>query len=131
MSEVIVPDPVQPTSRELRINRKQTRQYIRANPTELVITRSTREDDGAGGKRKTNPQVLGAQTVRIIQAQESKMVERINSDGKVVRPELNLMAEWDADIEVGDVFPWGDDDSTAEVVYIQNMGYELICEVAT
>lgn len=116
------------TDQEMRVLRKQTHGYIRANPSSVVFTRYTREDDGAGGTRKTAPNALAPQVVRIIQAQEAKTVERVNADGTVVRPTLNVMAEYNANIEKGDTFTW--DGRKAEVVYVQDMGYELIAEVS-
>lgn len=113
---------------ELRVLRRQTTSYIAANPESVSLVREVRLDDGAGGYMEGNPSTIAAQTVRIIQKSESEATERRNRDGEVVRPSVVLLAEWDANVQVGDEFVW--EGMRAEVVYISDMKYELVCEVA-
>lgn len=115
---------------ELAHNRRQTKQYISHDPTDLVLTRSETVSDGAGGVIKQGPTDLSPQTVRLIHKPSgSAAVERRTVDGEVVRPNATLMAEHDADIKEGDQFTW--EDRSWEVVFIMNLDYELLCEVAT
>lgn len=117
---------------ELALMRKQTKHYIAQNKDDVVLLRPTKVDDGAGGHTESDvPQP--PQVMRIIQQREGSGTERRNRDGEVVRPDLVLLAEWDADVKRNDRFKWRS--YTAEVVYVQALEdqggvYELTCEVA-
>ena len=131
---VIVPDPPG-NIKGLSVMRKQTHAYIMAAPTPVVLRRMTKVDDGAGGFTKT-PSNQPEQVVRIIRQDESEATERRNRYGEVVRPQLVMMMEWDGNVQLGDQFdydPRGVEDPQAhlaEVVWITDMNYELLCEVA-
>lgn len=126
---IIVPDPPTGNSAAMRVQRKNTEAYIKANPTEITLMRGIKTPDGAGGKRTTRTALGFTQQVRMIQAEErGDIVERRNSDGENVRPLLNMLCVWDADVVVGDQFTWKD--NQCEVVYITDLNYELTCEVA-
>lgn len=117
-----------PSEKELAVLRKQTSQYILDNPTDIILQRATKVRDGAGGWRVTRAPLGSPQTFRIVQAAENEGVERRNSDGEVVRPTLNMLAVYNADLQEGDQFTYHG--GTAEVVYITDMRYELVAEVA-
>lgn len=131
---VIVPDPIPPI-KGLSVMRKQTHAYIMAAPTPVVLRRMTKVSDGAGGYTRT-PTPQPEQVVRMIRQNESEATERRNRDGEVVRPQLVMMMEWDGNVHMGDQFdydPRGVSDPQvhlAEVVWITDMNYELLCEVA-
>lgn len=130
MPDVIVPDPnLDPQPGEINVLRRQTLHYIKQNPTDVVLNRETLVSDGAGGKIPSGESAIPAQMVRIVQASETDATERVNQDGKTVRPTLNMLMSWDADVERGDEFVWRD--MQCEVVYITDMGYEKTVEVAT
>lgn len=129
MPEVIVPDPnLDPLPGEVNVLRRQTAQYIKQNQTDVVLNRRMTTPDGAGGVIRLGDHFLNAQPMRIIQASESSIVERRTSDGETVRPDLNMLAMWDADIKEGDRFVWKG--YNAEVVYITDLPYERTAEVS-
>lgn len=128
MPEVIIPDPVlDPQPGEINVLRRQTYHYINQNPTDVVLLRTVEVDDGAGGRLPSSETAINSQLVRIIQANESEATERVNQDGKTVRPTLNMLMKWDADVMRGDRFTWRG--MRCEVVYITDMGYEKVAEV--
>lgn len=95
-----------------------TQAFIDANPTDVVLTRYTSGDDGAGGTTQIEPQTLEPQVMRIV-AQNLKTAaeSRVTPDGQVVTPVFAVIALPSADIAVGDQFT--DDDKLLEVVYVQ------------
>lgn len=108
--------------------RKQTKRYIDENPITTDLSRVNKVPDSSGGVKTTRAPINKPQTFRIIQQQQNQQVERRAADGTNVRPDLNLMAEYDADVKKGDQFTY--QGATVEVVYIQDLNYELMCEVA-
>lgn len=119
---------------EATFNRKQTAAYIAANPVSISLIRTPTVPDGAGGVMLGDAVIIGAQTMRMIQQQRGQEKERRDRDGRVVRPELVLMAAHDADVSEDDEFMW--DDRRFRVVYIQDIStsgavYERLCEVVT
>lgn len=129
MTEIIVPDPnLDPRPGEINVLRRQTTQYIKQNQADVVLNRKSVTDDGAGGVIHGADHFLDAQHARIIQTSESESVERRTVDGENVVPILNMLMEWDADVQEGDQFTWNG--HTCEVVYIMTMQYEKTCEVA-
>jgi hypothetical protein len=123
----ILPDPPD-TGMEINILRNQTHGYIAFNPVSITVMRASKVDDGAGGKRSTRT-ARPPQTVRIIQQQENNQVLRVDQEGNNVRPDLNMMMEWDGDVQSGDQFDWSG--FLCEVIYVQDMDYEKMCEVLT
>lgn len=107
--------------------RQQTKDFIEENPTSLVVTRNTRVSDGAGGYT-TTPQLQTAQVVRIVQAAATSNYERRNLSGEVVRPVLSIVAEYDANLALGDTFTWLG--RTCEIVWITLQPYEQVAEVS-
>lgn len=129
MPDVIIPDPnLDPAPGEINVLRRQTEQYIKQNRTDVVLVRHTKVSDGAGGTKSIGDQFQLAQMVRIIQNDETVATERRTVDGESVRPTLNMLCAWDANVQVGDQFEWNG--FINEVVYITDMRYELTCEVA-
>lgn len=108
--------------------RAQTRHFINDLPTVVTFMRGSVTDDGAGGTTVANPVPVGPLTVKVTQQSESEAVERRNADGETVRPSLRLVAEWDADIAMGDTFAWNGLD--CEVVWITALPYVKRCEVS-
>lgn len=128
MSEIIIPDPPDwNEGRELAALRKQTKQFIREEFTDLEIERPQIIDDGAGGKRDIGPTYLPAQRARVIQQREGQSTERRTASGEVVKPSLSVLFEWDADVQVGDFMVWNG--YRIEVVWITERKYEKTAEV--
>lgn len=115
-------------TQELAVLRRQTLHYIKSNPSEVIFTRMTKTPDGAGGS-SIEPAPQTPQTVRIIQQQQYKDVERRNAAGEVVRPNMTVLAAHDANMLRGDTFVW--EGLVMEVVWVTDMKYELVGEVAT
>ena len=113
---------------ELRTNRRQTRAYIKENPTTVTFMRGAATDDGAGGVIYGDREPVDPQVVRIIQQQRAVDTERRNNDGEVTRPNVTVMCEHDADVQEGDQFPW--EGVTMEVRWITDLDYELLLEVS-
>jgi hypothetical protein len=122
----LLPDPSD-ISMETNVLRRQTAGYIAANPTSVELMRAVTAPDGAGGKRTSRPTARPAQTVRIIQAAENQETVRTDAEGNNVRPDLNMMMEWDGDVAKADQFTWHG--YLCEVVYVQDMNYEKMVEV--
>lgn len=112
----------------LGVLRQQTKQFINENPTDISLIRGIKVPDGAGGNTFDTVDLL-PQTMRIIEQQESDAVERQSVGGKVVRPILNLLCEYDADVRRGDQFTW--QGLTVQVVWVTNTGYAITAEVGT
>lgn len=123
----LLPDPSD-LGMETNILRKQTHGYIAQNPTDVVMNRATKVDDGAGGKR-TSRAPRPVQTVRIIQSAEAQATVRLDQDGNNVRPDINMLMEWDGDVQRGDQFTW--DGNLCQVVYITTLTYEKTAECIT
>jgi hypothetical protein len=112
----------------MRVLREQTEQFIGENPTSLVLTRSTRTEDGAGGWVNGAPTPLPAQRVRLVPQSASPGVERRTVSGEVVRPDLRIVGMPEFNVAVGDTFTWNT--IRMEVVWVSDLGYEKIAEVA-
>lgn len=114
-------------SQGVNVEREQTQQFIDQNPLYITFTRNVRNPDGAGGGTYT-PTPLPPQKCRIVPQNRMISVERRNVNGAVVRPDMNVIAPWDADIMRGDTFQW--QNMTMEVVWVNAISYEIIAEVA-
>lgn len=111
----------------INVEREQTEQFIDQNPTMITFTRNTKVPDGAGGGTYT-PTPLPPQKVRVIAQSRLVSVERRNVHGATVRPDMNLLALWDADIQRGDTFSLNNMDM--EVIWVNVLPYEVMAEVA-
>lgn len=110
-----------------RVLREQTRKFIAESAYEVILTRGTRTDDGAGGFFIADPTPLGPQTVKVIQISSAAAVERKSVGGEVVRPDIKLLCEWDADIQMGDTMDWNG--LVLEVVWMIRLDYEITAEM--
>lgn len=106
---------------------RQTTRFINENPTELVLTRMTKTDDGAGGYL-SEPRDLEPQVVRVVQQRQPSNVERRNADGEVVRPTITLVCHPNTDVQRNDTFTW--QGLLAEIVWVTDLVYVLHAEVA-
>lgn len=112
---------------ELMAQRNLTKYFIAADPISLVLTRTPKVSDGAGGLKNGTPVALTAQTVRLIPLQDATQ-QRTTADGKQVLPQYMLMGEYNADIARGDTFVIAG--RRYEVVFVlQNKQYEVKSEV--
>jgi hypothetical protein len=111
----------------LSVLREQTVDFIKDNPVDLTLKRVTKQDDGAGG-HTTAETDLNPQRVRLVTQRQGAGVERRTTSGEVVRPDAVLVAPYNADVQMGDVFTWND--RRMEVVWVNDLHYELMCEVA-
>ena len=116
---VTIPDPetgsyIPPA--ELRVQRKLTQEFIRADKKEIVLVRSTKVPNGTGGYKLTDPDPLPAQDGRIIPSNR-QLNEREKPDGEWVQPSHTLMMEWDSDLQRFDTFT--DDGNEYLVLYVQ------------
>lgn len=107
--------------------REQTHQFILENPSQLVLKRSTKVPDGAGGSTTTEVD-RPAQTVRIIDRFSSVQTERRTLSGQMTTPDINILFEWDGDVLVGDLLDYKG--LRMEVVWLLDNGYRKMAEVA-
>lgn len=85
------------------VMRKQTRDFIAANPLSVILSRADSVPDGAGGLTTPLPMNRPVQIMRVIQ-QGTEMPVRRSVDGEELQPEFVLLGEHDADIRRGDWF---------------------------
>jgi hypothetical protein len=111
---------------ELSVQGRMTMRYINDRPTEVVIERVVRADDGAGGTKVSAPTFLGAQTFRIVDRTTPR--EFRTADGTVLVAEATVICMPDADILRGDRFTHEGIDR--EVVWVTDLGYEKLAEVS-
>lgn len=107
--------------------REQTEFFIDQNPIDLVLSRITKVDDGAGGTTEDSVP-LDAQKMRLVKPAPSTSVERRTVGGEMVFPTLSVVAQFDADMQRGDTFKY--QGLTMEIVWVNDMGYEKIGEAA-
>lgn len=108
------------------MQRAVTAAYIATDPTEVIIRRPGKVSDGSGGFRINGESPLPPQTVRIISAGTGST--RRTVDGEEEQPDIVLLGEWDADIQVDDVFMFDGDDYQVQTV-LADLGYETYAEV--
>lgn len=111
----------------ISVEREQTEQFIDQNPISVTLSRNVRIDDGAGGGTVSSTP-LPPQKMRFVPQSRLVSVERRNVAGAKVKPDMNLIALWNADIQRGDTFTW--QGMTMEVVWVNKIPYEIIAEVA-
>lgn len=113
---------------ELRAQRANTLAFIRADSLSVVLERSARTSDGAGGTITGTPAPLPAQTMRLIPLRDVGSVQRTTADGQDVEPTYALLGVYSADMERWDTFTI--DGKTYEVVFVnQSRQYETKGEV--
>lgn len=111
----------------LSVMREQTRKFIDENPTDVVLSRGGKEDDGAGGTRVVNPQPLAKQRMRVVPQSALGNTQRTFA-GEVRRPDAALVAKYDADVAIGDLL--AHNGTNYEVMWVLDHGYEKIVELA-
>lgn len=110
---------------EVAAQRKVTRRFIDADPYSVVLTRTTRTENGAGGFKKTNPTPLTAQRVRLMpQATQGRLEERQILDGQMVQINYHMVGDIGLDVQRGDTFT--KDGALHEVVWVVTVSeYEV------
>ncbi len=112
---------------ELRVQRSLTEKFIGADSFPVVLYRSSRTADGAGGWIPGDPAPLPPQVMRLIPLQDGAQ-ERFTADGQAVTPGYMLMGKHDADMARWDTFEHRG--ATYEVVFInENRHYQVKGEV--
>lgn len=88
---------------ELAVLRKQTKSFIDENPISILLLRTVKSSDGAGGTTSApaDPAVDPQTFRKIIQ---TKGNDARDIDNERVRPEFVLIGLFDADIKSGDRF---------------------------
>lgn len=114
-------------SHEVQVLQEQTQRFIDEKPTGIVIKRSTKTPDGAGGWTTTESS-LNPQIGRIVTQRQGAGVERTTVGGENVRPDVVVIMRHDADIIRGDWFTW--DGLRMDVVWVNDLGYEKMAEVS-
>jgi hypothetical protein len=112
---------------ELAFQRKNTEAFIAADSVEVVLIRTPREDDGAGGVLTGTPASLLPQVMRLIPLQDGHS-PRQTAEGEMAEPSYMLLGKHDADMERWDEFQMNG--AWYQVVFVnQNRQYEVKGEV--
>lgn len=114
---------------EIRIQRKNTLAFIKADPISLVLSRSDRIPNGKGGFTIGPPAPLPPQEVRLIPG-DYKLRERETEAGTLVQPTHVLLGMHDANFRRFDRFTYDGSEYVLLWVY-ENPVYELKAEVLT
>lgn len=111
------------------MQRRQTKAFINAAPSTVILSRAGFTSNGAGGRIQGAPSPLPSQTVRLlIPSANYGQGERQLLDGQVVQVDYIMLCEWDADVERGDWFY--KDGEKFEVVSVRTVGdYEKKAEI--
>lgn len=115
---------------ELKIQRKITHAFIRAEPVDIGLSRRTESRTALGGILKNFARQLPTQTFKIImQSPAGASIEQRTDDGTERRVDYVLLGEWDADVQIGDYW----DDASGERNEVTSMipynGYEVRANV--
>lgn len=112
---------------ETEMQRKQTKAYIAADPTTVILNRAETVPNGAGGFTHGAPSARSPQVCKFI-APSDTATERQMLDGQMVQVDWVLLFEYDADVKRGDWF--FQDGIKYEVVTVRHTGrYEVKAEV--
>jgi len=113
---------------EAAVQRRLTEEFIKADGREVVLWRSVRQEDGAGGWTFGDPAPLPAQFMRLIPLRDGASV-RMTADGQEVTPAYMLQGSHGADMERWDIFEL--EGVRYEVVFVnENRQYQVKGEVA-
>jgi hypothetical protein len=114
---------------ELAIQRRITKEFIGYDSVVVVLQRSTRVSDGAGGYLRQSPVSLPPQVMRLIPLSDrGAAAQRLTADGKMAQPNYILMAEYSADLMRWDTFALNGE--RYDVLWVnQNTQYEKKAEV--
>jgi hypothetical protein len=114
---------------ELNVQRKLTKAFIDTMPRSLVLTPRTRSTTIAGGYVYVLGTPKPAQVLRLVEADRGQLEDPIRTqDGLERSNAYMLLGEWDADIEVDDIFTFEGDDFTVIQMYYDN-GWEIRAKV--
>ena len=111
---------------ELKAQRRISRAFIDADGRDVILLRSPRLDDGAGGFSLGPSVPQGPQRLRLL-PQEDGATERTTAEGETATPQYMLMGPWDANMQRWDEFEL--DGIRYQIVYIDDRKYELKGEV--
>ena len=120
---------------ELKLKRRNTLQFINAEPIRLSLNRpvTTRANNTRGGKTQLEPTTVAPQTFRILHQPPRRRRQENTppnaSFGEIPYAKDQLMGRWDMDVEAGDWFEW--QGATYEVTYVfHDNTYEIIANLA-
>lgn len=111
---------------ELKAQQRLSLAFIEADARDVILQRSSRTDDGAGGVVVGTPVSVGSQRLRLL-PQEDGATERTTAEGESATPQYMLMGPWNANMQRFDEFTL--DGVRYQVVYIDDRKYELKGEV--
>jgi len=111
---------------ELKAQRLLSQAFIEADARDVILLRSARTDDGAGGFTLGDPVSQGPQRFRLL-PQEDGATERTTAEGETATPQYMLMGPWNANMQRFDGFTL--DGIRYQIVYIDDRKYELKGEV--
>jgi hypothetical protein len=107
---------------ELKVQRKLTVAFLRADAREITLERRTRTPDGAGGSVRGPAVSQSAQRFRLL-PQEDGATARTTAEGETATPECMVLGRWDANMERFDEFV--SDGRRYQIVFIsENRQYE-------
>lgn len=86
----------------LRVLIEQTQKFIEENPSDVVLTRTERADDEAGGYTDGDLVPVPAQRVRLVPANPSAAVEVRNTSGEVVKTAYSMVGLPNANVKEND-----------------------------
>lgn len=125
---IIVPDPPAPdivvdVSMEIRINRKNTTAFIRANPQQIALIPVSRVRQASGGSKFVDQPPRPVQTFRLIPRDETTL-PTFNDEGQQRTYDLVLLGQWSAGMNIGD---WWRDTAgfKYEIMDVQSNAYEV------
>jgi hypothetical protein len=111
-----------------QIPERQIRAFIDRKPFEVVLSRESRIDDGAGGSIPDSPTELLPQEVRIVGVPRPRTV--VTQDGREVQIDKAIIGLPDLDVQLGDTAPLSD--GNYEVVDIdRNLDYRVVAGVTS
>lgn len=105
----------------------QTQQWIDQNPSDVVLTRNTKVDNGAGGYTISGTD-LSSQRVRLVLQSGQGGIFRRNGDGVMVKPTYKMSFTPLGDVQRGDTLTL--DGVLHEVVWVTEFSYQRVAEVA-
>jgi hypothetical protein len=109
----------------------QTKAFINASPTTVVLSRPTTTRDNAGGSVRAYSPLDSAQTFRIEPLGGGAQLAPVRStiDGVSIKPEYRIIAMPDADMKRHDQFVWRN--GKYEIVFVLPFtDYQMTAEVA-
>jgi hypothetical protein len=126
MTEIIIPNPSsEPGERELAQQRRVTSAFISQKPDTITFIPRTKSKKPAGGWVWVDGTPKNPQIVSFIEVSASggNPVPIVTLDGLERRAEMEIVAEWDADVDRYDVFTHQGKDWEVIDLFYDN-GYE-------